>query len=147
MATTLALRDVQLPNSPSWWPPAPGWWCVALALLFVAIAGWAWWWRSRRQRLAWERLFDSAMSQAPSPVAQLAVASELLRRASPVDAQALGGQAWLAFLDDGRGLGFVDGHGRLLVDGGFRRDVESEPARRACVMARARYLELMAARP
>lgn len=31
----LALRDIHLPDSVSWWPPAPGWWIVAMFLLIL----------------------------------------------------------------------------------------------------------------
>ena len=35
------LRDIVVPPSVPWWPPAPGWW-VVFALLTLAIAVFAW---------------------------------------------------------------------------------------------------------
>ncbi len=43
------LRDIHLPADPSWWPPAPGWWLLAL----VAIAGLVY--LVHLGRLAWRR--------------------------------------------------------------------------------------------
>lgn len=46
------LRDIHLPAEPSWWPPAPGWWLLAVLALLV-FAGLAWVWQRRcrvRQR-------------------------------------------------------------------------------------------------
>ena len=33
----LALRDIHLPATVSWWPPAPGWWIVLFIGLIVAV--------------------------------------------------------------------------------------------------------------
>ncbi len=32
---TAGLRDIHLPDSVSWWPPAPGWWIVLIILLLA----------------------------------------------------------------------------------------------------------------
>ena len=39
MNPQLQLRDIHLPAEPSWWPPAPGWWL--LAILLMARVWWA----------------------------------------------------------------------------------------------------------
>ena len=39
---TLVLRDVHVPASPSFWPPAPGWW-VVFAIFALSVAGIAAW--------------------------------------------------------------------------------------------------------
>lgn len=148
MADGLLLRDVKLPPAPSWWPPAPGWWLLA-GVVLLAFAAWsvlrA---RRRRRREAAQRLFDDALAGAASPAARLAVASELLRRASRrlrPDADRLDGDAWLAWLDSPRAR-FVDGPGRLLLDGAYRPAVPAAEAGLAIALARTRFVELMEAR-
>lgn len=146
----LVLRDIHQPPAPPWWPPAIGWWLVAAALV-LAIAAWAWRsWRRRRRRRGFERMFDAAIGAAATPAARIAAASTLLRRAArerDPAAATLHGEAWLAWLDAGSAPPlFADGEGALLLDGGFRRDVE--PARADALVARARrrFLEWTAPR-
>ena len=147
-AQELVLRDVHVPPAPSLWPPAPGWWLVAGAVaLAFAIT---WWIRRRRQRriLAWQKLFDDACSNA-APTAQVAAISELLRRAARrVDAKAdhLQSEEWLRLLDGKKQKAFSEGAGRLLLEGGYRREIPAEEFAAAKVLARARFLELMAGR-
>ena len=143
---TLVLRDVHVPASPSWWPLAPGWWLVLAAVLLVVIAVVAWRTHCRRRRLAWQRWFDQA-GEGRSPAEQVAAMSERLRRAArrlDPSADRLQGDAWLRFLDGKHGHAFSQGPGRLLLDGGFRRDVAPAELSAATAVARARFLELMA---
>jgi hypothetical protein len=145
-AQELVLRDVHVPPAPSLWPPAPGWWLVAGAVaLALAIA---WWIRRKRRRrvLAWQKLFDDACDDA-APAVQVAAISELLRRAARrVDAKAdhLQGEEWLRLLDGKKQKTFSEGTGRLLLEGGYRREVPAEAFATAKALARARFLELMA---
>lgn len=145
-AQELVLRDVHVPPAPSLWPPAPGWWLLAGALaLAVAIA---WWIRRKRRRrmLAWQKLFDDACGDA-APAAQVAAISELLRRAARrVNAQAdhLQSEDWLRLLDGQKQKAFSKGAGRLLLEGGYRREVPAAEFAAAKALARARFLELMA---
>ncbi|HVI58697.1 MAG TPA: DUF4381 family protein [Luteimonas sp.] len=152
----LPLRDIHQPPPPPWWPPAPGWWLLA-ALLIAALAFGLWWWRrARRRRARIVRLFDERVHAAATPVARVAAMSELLRRAARrVDPRAdrLQDEDWLAFLDGGapgataqRERAFSQGPGRVLLDGGFRRELGEADAAALLPLARARYLQLMAAR-
>jgi hypothetical protein len=147
---TLALRDIHQPPPPSWWPPAPGWWIVVAAVLLVAaIVSW-FAWRRRRRRHALERLFDDSVHVAPTPAAQIAAVSELLRRAArrrDPRADKLQGDDWLRFLDHGskRAL-FGDDEARLLLDGGFRPEADAGAVAVLLPRARARFLEWMTAR-
>lgn len=145
----LVLRDIHVPPPPSWWPPAPGWWLVAAIVLLAAgfVAGWAW--RRRRRRVAARRLFDDTLATAGTPARQVAAISALLRRAArqrDPAAAVLQGEAWLRYLDAGaRDALFDDGHGALLVEGGFRREVDAAKVAALQARARRRFLEWMRA--
>lgn len=156
--TGIVLRDIHQPPAPSWWPPAPGWWLIAIALL--GAVAW-WWWRRRqreRKRLAIASLFDRTLEAATTSADQVAAMSELLRRAARrVDASAdrMQGEAWLEFLDRPAPGGkrkrpihdkaFAQGAGRLLLDGGYRREVEPEQVEALRALARQRFLQWMGA--
>ena len=137
---TLVLRDIHQPPAPPWWPPAPGWWALA-ALLLLALGAWLWWTtRRRRQRRAIAAVFDDAVAAAATPAAQVAAISELLRRAArrwQPGAERLHGEAWLTFVDLGDELG------RLLLDGGYRPDIDSRQVDALRPRARARFLQWM----
>lgn len=134
----LVLRDIHQPPAPPWWPPAPGWWLLA-ALLLLAIAGWAWWTaRKRRRRRAIVAVFDEAVAAADTPPQQVAAMSELLRRAARgIDPRAdrLHGDAWLEFVDLG------EAPGRLLLEGGYRPEVDPRQVEELQAVARARFLQ------
>lgn len=144
-----ALRDIHLPPSPGWWPPAPGWWVLA-ALLLVAFA-WAarraWRLRKRRRLIAASRReYDRALEAARDAPAKLAAASLLLRRAANAGdphAASLEGEAWLRYLDgDDPVQPFSTGAGKLLRDGGFRREVADDIAP-TLTLARQRFIALL----
>ncbi len=145
---SLPLRDAHLPPPPAWWPPAPGWWLLFTLLLALVALGLFFRQRRHRRSRAWQALFDAADARE-SASARIATMSELLRRAArEVDANAvnLQGEDWLRFLDGKNPRGFVDGAGRALLDGAFRRDAGVEEADALAPVARARFLELMAGR-
>ena len=147
MNLPLPLKDVLPGLVPARWPPAPGWWL--LAGIVVLVAGGAWWWmrRRRQRRAAILRLFEDSVDAAGSPAQQVAVMSDLLRRAArrkdPL-ADRLQGYDWLRFLD--RGMTppcFEHGPGALLREGAFRRDTDAGAARALRSVARQRYLSWM----
>lgn len=147
-ADELLLRDVHVPDAPSLWPLAPGWWLV-LAVLGVVIAVVVGLRLYRRHRLArWRALFDGSATTS-EPATRVAAISELLRRAARrVEPQAdrLQGEAWLGFLDGETRKDFTAGAGRILLDGGYRRNVDAEALGRLETVACERFLELMAGR-
>ena len=150
MLGNLPLRDVHLPPAPPLWPPAPGWWMVAGGVLLALVVLCLWRWRKRRRRRAIELAFDQRLARAASPSEEVAALSELLRRAARrVDSGAdrYEGEHWLAFLDNGaREPLFAGDCGRLLLEGGFRRDVSADAVQRLRQRARTRYLEWMSRR-
>lgn len=146
----LVLRDIHMSPPPPWWPPAPGWWVLG-ALVVLALSALAWFaWRRGRRRRALHRMFDDAMAAAPDAAARIAAMSELLRRAAirrDPRAAALHGEAWLEMLDAGAKQPlFAGDDGRLLLEGGFRPDVDESAASRLQSRARQRFLEWMGAR-
>jgi hypothetical protein len=144
----LPLRDVHLPPAPPWWPPAPGWLLLgAAALLALGVGLGLWAWRRARRR-RWQRQFDAALGTGTVP-AQVAAVSELLRRAArrrDPAAAALQGEPWLRFLDGGKRQAFSAGPGRVLLDGGYRRELDRAQLQAMLPLARRRFLELMAGR-
>lgn len=156
-AVDLVLRDIHASSAPPWWPPAPGWWLVA-AIVLLAVAIWAVWaWHRRRRRARIASVFDRAVDAAPDPAAEIAAISELLRRAArrrDPAADRLQGDEWLALLDTGaaarrRGApvdAFSRGAGRLLLDGGYRREVDPDEVAALRPLARAVFLRWMGAK-
>jgi hypothetical protein len=133
----LQLRDIHLPGAPAFWPPAPGWWLVAAALIallaWVTVAGL----RQYRIRLRRRRILAAlanleaglASERTPESLARL---SELLRRLALTrfprrQVAALTGAAWLRFLDASGGNGrFAEGPGRVLAAGPYQRALPSD---------------------
>lgn len=147
----LPLKDIHVPVAPHWWPPAPGWWLLGgLALAALAVAAVVAWRRARRRR-ALLRLFDQHVSAATEPAARVAAISELLRRAArerDPAAAALQGKDWLAFLDRNAAARFAGPAGRLLLEDGYRRDADLDPAEVEALRAaaRERFLQLAGGR-
>lgn len=100
------LRDIHVPVTGGFWPPAPGWWILAV-LLVAALMGFVWLFLRRRKRNRWQRLAKTELarlagSASPDPLwfAQL---NTLLKQAArerypDQHPEALSGEAWVAFL-------------------------------------------------
>lgn len=146
------LRDIHLPPPVDWWPPAPGWWLLAALLLaFLVLLVRAW--RARRRRRA---LHDEALAALEAIRARyreqgdrqqlVRDLSRLLRRVAisrfpREEVAGLVGEEWLAFLDRAfHGSGFVEGPGRILVEGPYRPETEAFDAEALFGLAR-RWLE------
>lgn len=145
---SLVLRDIHQPAAPAWWPPAPGWWAVAAIVLAVALGIALWQRRQRERQRRIARIFDEGVQSADSAPGQIAAISELLRRAARrrnPQADRLQGDAWLAYLDaNDKHHPFASDAGRLLLEGGFRREADPERVAELRSLARARFIEWMA---
>ena len=150
----LPLRDIHLPSTVAWWPPAPGWWLLAAAVLAgVALAAFAYY-RGRHRRAALRTLqrVHAALEHGAEPVGCLQSVSTVLRRfamttaargsAAQATAPAAGmvagliGERWLAYLDSNwQRSDFTTGPGRLLL---------AAPYARPDTVERAAALELVA---
>ena len=94
------------------------------------------------------RIAIAALATGAAP-AQVAAVSELLRRAArrrDPAAAALQGEPWLRFLDGGKRQDFSAGPGRVLLDGGYRRELDHAQLQALLPLARRRFLELMGGR-
>jgi hypothetical protein len=110
---SLPLREIHLPESVGWWPPAPGWWLLPVLLLLGLGAAWF-------SRLLYRRRKYSAISMARKELAAIRShyaadrdagrcvrsVSGLLRRVSisvfpRAESAGLTGHEWVAFLHSG----------------------------------------------
>lgn len=126
------LRDIHLPPSPPFWPPAPGWWLLALAAIaalafavrFALLA-----WRRGRARRAAARAMSQLRARYERGEALNLLTAELatiLRRAAMsrhprAQVAGLTGRDWLEFLDDDTHQ-FTEGVGRCLATAPYARD-------------------------
>jgi len=123
------LHDIVLPAPISYWPPAPGWWILALALLAVAailIARLIAHYRRNAYRRAALRELETIGPAVDS--ASAVRISGVLKRTALVafpreQVAGLTGPAWLAFLDrTGRTEAFSTGDLAALAYGGNSRE-------------------------
>lgn len=100
------LRDIHLPASGGFWPPAPGWWLLTLLGLAALAAVMAWYWR-RRRRNRWRAEAQKALrtlaQHAQATPAWFAELNTLLKRVARIchpsqQPESLSGEAWARFL-------------------------------------------------
>jgi cbb3-type cytochrome oxidase subunit 3 len=101
-----SLRDIHLPATGGFWPPAPGWWLLALLLLLI-IAITLWLVRRRRRKTRWLRQAKAELAElklrAERQPAWFSELNSLLKRAArerypEQHPEALSGEAWIDFL-------------------------------------------------
>ena len=141
----LPLRSIHATDSVPWWPLAPGWWGVIIAVLLCALLV-AWWRRKEEARVARVRaFFDDDVAQGATEAERIGRMSELLRRAARTkhkDVEQLQGAEWLGVLNKGmKGQPFNGVMGELLLDGGFRRNVDPMQADALQNIARDRFVK------
>ena len=129
------LRGIHAPLEPHWWPPAPGWWLLALALMLALLWLIRRLWQRHRRKAPWRAarrelaaLAEHHRQHADDPdndgiyLRQLSV---LLRRIAlsrypAADIAALTGSDWLAWLDrQADSDEFSNGVGKVLADGPY----------------------------
>ncbi|MDH5387004.1 MAG: DUF4381 domain-containing protein [Gammaproteobacteria bacterium] len=124
--TTLALRDIHLPDPISWWPPAPGWWLLfGLVLLTVAAVFLFRYYQKKqalkKQVLAEFEILRELFNKEKNTTVLVQSLSILLRRACisfypRSEAASLTGESWLQFLDDTcTEKAFQTEHGKLIA--------------------------------
>ncbi|AOY87247.1 hypothetical protein BKP64_03070 [Marinobacter salinus] len=100
------LRDIHLPQSGGFWPPAPGWWVLALVLLLL-LAVTAWLVRRQRRKSLWKRLAKAELvnleRRAERTGQWFSQLNTLLKRAAregypDLHPETLSGEAWIEFL-------------------------------------------------
>lgn len=100
------LRDIHLPQTGGFWPPAPGWWLLA-ALLLIAITALIWLIRRRYQRNRWLRLAKTELARLERTAAKqpqwFAEVNQLLKRVARERypdqyPEACSGEQWQTFL-------------------------------------------------
>lgn len=127
----LQLNDIHLPESPGFWPLAPGWW-ILLALLLIAIV-----WLSLKIRkivkqrkyqkqildqyiVLETRLFERSDSEAIAKI-NIFLRQIAINKYPRADVASLTGTRWLEFLDQtGNTKNFTQGAGHILVDAPYR---------------------------
>lgn len=131
----LPLKDIHLPDSGFWWPPAPGWW-VLLGLIILAIyllpQAWRWLRRKPIHSMSLVELNRVRKQQQENPDQRLALQqiSGLLRRTvmsyrGRRGNANLSGQAWLARLNELAGREcFSQSQIEILAEGQYRRELE-----------------------
>lgn len=114
------LRDIHLPEPVGWWPLAPGWWALLalVCVLVVAAAIWIWLRRRSARFLALRELEAISPEREDEFLTQI---SSLLRRVArrrSAGADVLTGEAWSAFLMEGK-HGMDRDSARLLATGPY----------------------------
>ena len=134
---SLPLRDIHLPDTVAWWPPAIGWWL--LLALFIIISVLFIWIRARRRRRLHAPGFLATQSlqtikqryQLDGDQQQLVRdISVLLRRTTislnpRIESASLTGTRWLTYLDQKmNGKPFSDGPGKILVTHPYQKTID-----------------------
>ena len=104
------LRDIHVPDAIGSWPPAPGWWLLAIALLFALFMLLQWLWRHydarayRREALRNLNEAHEDWLESGQTAPYFSAVNELLKRVAMQTygrqrVASLSGARWLAFLD------------------------------------------------
>ena len=133
----LPLRDIHLPESISWWPPAFGWWLVFGAVILFVAAACLLVVRRLKPTLKKDALkaldrIEKTFHENEDAAGCLREISKLMRRAmlsqqGPLKIAGVTGEAWLELLDQSLGKpAFSQGVGRILLSGPYLPQVRQE---------------------
>lgn len=114
------LRDIHLPQPIGWWPLAPGWWALIALICILTVVGFVWS-RMRRRSARFLALRELEAIKPEKPDEFLAQISSLLRRVArrrSAGADVLTGEAWSAFLMEGKN-GMSSNSATLLATGPY----------------------------
>jgi len=143
----LPLRDIHLPGSIGWWPPAIGWWLL-MALALVGLALYAvQYYRARHKRAALKAMtrVRAALEQGAEPVACLQFLSTILRRFAMTSVARVAGEPDVAGLIGERWLSYLDGRwARTDFSAGLGKRLLVAPYARPNSIERGTALELTA---
>ncbi len=135
MEQALPLRDIHLPETISWWPPAIGWWLLLLLIpLFFFLLLRLYQHFSRHTVIKSAEKILASIQQDPDSTDQqkLIQLSSLLRRIAistgpRSECAGLNGTAWLQYLDRSvQGKPFSQGPGHHLGDALFQKSVPDD---------------------
>lgn len=133
----LPLRDIHLPASISWWPPALGWWLLlGIILLAIALTSFLLWNRfkptlkkhAKKQLKSIENMFQQTENSTLC-LTELSVflRQTAMRRNQSATVAGLTGSAWLTLLDQNLETPeFSHGSGQILLKGPYQPDVERD---------------------
>ncbi len=133
--TQLPLKDIHLPETISWWPPAIGWWLMAVLLPLLIYLIYQLVKRITRKtaiNTAKKLLLQIKQNKQLDNKQKLNELSILVRRVAistsvREECAGLTGQAWLEYLDRSvKGMPFTQGIGRLLGDAPYRQNMPTE---------------------
>ncbi|NOR70264.1 MAG: DUF4381 family protein [Methylomarinum sp.] len=128
----LQLRDIHLPDTISWWPPAIGWWGVMILIpLFCWLMVWSYKRITRKTAVKTAKKLLKNIRQ-DNDIDTLIALSELIRRVamsqSPrAEAASLTGEAWLEYLDESvKGTPFTQGVGKVLANAHYQKQAATD---------------------
>lgn len=131
----LALKDIHLPDTIGWWPPAIGWWVLAVLIpLFCWFVFWLYKRVTRKTpvKTAKNLLLVLKQDDVLADKDKLIVISKLIRRVSislspRTETASITGQAWLEHLDSSvQGTPFSQGIGKVLANVHYQKSVPAD---------------------
>jgi hypothetical protein len=141
----LALKDIHLPDSVLWWPPAPGWWILFSVIVFVVLCIFlykkTWFKRNLKKNIKLELIqYNQQFENNGNAQLFIQQLSTLLRRVALYRFHAtsiakLQGDEWLEFLDsklpekqlkNSKQFSFKNGVGKIFSLGPYQPKISAD---------------------